>query len=62
MADEKKKDAIDKPKSEESFLVRYLTYPVYGPIVAWHIGATVIGIGGIWYAVKKGLFRRLFGG
>lgn len=61
MADEKKKDAIAKKDEEPSFLSRTLNYPVVGPVKAWHVGATGVGIVAVWYAAKKGLFRRLFG-
>jgi hypothetical protein len=32
------------------------------PIRVWHVGVGVVGAGGLWYAIKKGFFRKLFGG
>lgn len=49
--------ALAAPK-EESFLSR----KIVGPVRVWHAGAGVGVLGLGWVAVKKGLFRRLFGG
>ena len=51
-------DHAGGPKDEGSFF----SYKIVGPVTVTHALIGVGVVGGLWYMVKKGIFRRWFGG
>lgn len=52
------KDGGKPPAKEEGGLMALLKKPIVGPVTVGYAAAGVGVIGALWYAVKKGVFRR----